>query len=169
MAKVDLKQKEIYDNGSKLYADIISEAAEEYGVPEGLIKAVIHQESRWKADAKGGSKDYGLMQITPITAKEMGIDHSLMLDPRENIRTGTAYLARLKKRFGGWDLALSAYNAGPTLIRKTNKPTPYATKVNVWRSMFAPPPEPPQPPPPIDSSLQGAPMPGFSQQIMGMR
>jgi tetratricopeptide (TPR) repeat protein len=48
------------------------------------------------------------------TARELGADPA---DPQQNVRAGAQYLRRMLDRFGGdIDLALAAYNAGPTAV-----------------------------------------------------
>jgi soluble lytic murein transglycosylase-like protein len=56
----------------------------------------------------------GILQLMPRTAKAMAVTPA---DPRANILAGAHYLEQLISRFGGdLELALAAYNAGPTAV-----------------------------------------------------
>lgn len=89
---------------------IVWSAAREAGVPAEVIAAVIHVESRWRADAVSQAGAIGLMQLMPGTASDLGVDP---WDPAENVRAGARYLRALLDRFGTIGRALAAYNAGP--------------------------------------------------------
>lgn len=107
----------IYTNDPKSYHHIISRKSEKYNVESSLVYAVIEVESTWnpKATSKKGAK--GLMQLMPSTAKDMNVINPF--DPEENIDGGTRYLRLLLDRFDGdLNLALAAYNSGPTTVRR---------------------------------------------------
>ena len=55
------------------------------------------------------------MQSMPATARALGVDPLL---PEQNIEGGVRYFSELLKMFGGIELALIAYNAGPGLARR---------------------------------------------------
>jgi len=86
------------------------EAAAQEGVPQPLFRSLIQQESSWNPEARSGKDAYGLTQLLPGTAREVGVNP---LDPKENLRGGARYLAQQLKAFGDPALALAAYNAGP--------------------------------------------------------
>ncbi len=92
-----------------------AKAAKRHGVPFRLIMAVIEAESSLNHLAISPKGAMGLMQLMPITAREMGVSDPF--DPAQSISGGTAYLAKMYKRFNRrWDLALAAYNAGPQRV-----------------------------------------------------
>ena len=97
------------------YDSIINEAAMKYGVSQNWIKAVIAKETGGQFNADAYNKTSGasgLMQLTPITQKHLGVTNPF--DPRENIFAGTRYLKELLTRYNGnIKLALIAYNYGP--------------------------------------------------------
>jgi soluble lytic murein transglycosylase-like protein len=106
------------DHGSTRYDAYIGEAAEQYGVPFSLIKAIIRAESDFDPSAVSEAGACGLMQIMPETAKDLGVVDAF--NPRENILAGVRYFKELLTRFqGSTPLALAAYNAGPSKVHAT--------------------------------------------------
>ena len=104
----------------------VPQLARDADIDPALILAVIAVESSYtqlKLTDRGG---IGPMQITPIAAKELGIDDLtyLLLDT-VNVQTGTRYLQKMMRRFGDWRLALAAYNAGPGAVTKYKGIPPY--------------------------------------------
>jgi len=103
------------------HEDIIRQQSRDKDVDASLIAAVIYAESRFK-DQTSHAGARGLMQITPLTAREIeklsgGTTFRLrdLSDPDLNIRYGTFYLRELLDRYGGNEVAaLAAYNAGPS-------------------------------------------------------
>jgi len=55
------------------------------------------------------------MQLMPATARALGVNPHVS---EQNIEGGVRYLAELLRTFGGVELALIAYNAGPGLARR---------------------------------------------------
>lgn len=105
------------------YLSEVQAAADEFGVPESIIFAVIKTESDFDKTAVSSAPAHGLMQLTEETYFWIGND---MLgeypsafdiyDPELNIRYGTYYLNFLYRKYGNWDTALAAYNAGPGTV-----------------------------------------------------
>lgn len=99
------------------YDDIITEASRKYGVPESLIKAVIDTESSFNPNVTSSAGAKGLMQLMDATAKGLGVSNSF--DASENIDAGVRYLSYQLKRFdGNVNMALAAYNAGPSRVER---------------------------------------------------
>src|SRR5919197_2108691 len=108
------------------YADIIEEASKVYGVSADLLRAVIATESHFDPHAKSGAGARGLMQLTPVTLRQIGMMKIDPFDPQQNIFAGAKYLSMLLDRFGGnVPLALASYNAGPTAVRRHGGIPPY--------------------------------------------
>lgn len=84
-------------------------------VDPALIRAVIGAESGFAARARSSAGAIGLMQLMPATARALGVDPHVA---EQNIEGGVRYLAELIRTFGGVELALIAYNAGPGLARR---------------------------------------------------
>jgi len=96
---------------SRLLDQLVGEAAHQYGVEVGLIKAVIKAESDFDAYAVSRAGAQGLMQLMPATAELLEVEDPF--DPAANIFAGVRHLRELLDRFdGNIPLAVAAYNAG---------------------------------------------------------
>jgi soluble lytic murein transglycosylase-like protein len=103
----------------KAYASAFRQASHETGLPVALLAAVAWEESRMDPHALSGKGAQGLLQLMPGTAKALAITTD---NPRANIRAGARYLGQLLNRFNGnLELALAAYNAGPTVVEKLGR------------------------------------------------
>ncbi len=89
-----------------------------------LVLAVIEVESNFRHSSVSPAGAVGFMQLMPSTALMLGIaDPS---DPIENLRGGIKYLGILKKQFDrNIPMALAAYNAGPTAVRRYGSIPPF--------------------------------------------
>jgi len=109
---------------TRAWDGVIVRAGQNERVSPALIKAVIHVESLfdpWAVSSKGAQ---GLMQLMPPTAAEVGVENPF--DPWQNIAGGSRYIGSLMQRFDGdMTLALAAYHAGPTTVRRYGGVPPY--------------------------------------------
>lgn len=97
--------------------DLVRAAARKHRISPLLIHAMINVESSGDPKAVSGAGAKGLMQLTPITVKHLGVKDPH--DEAQAIEGGTRYIRQLLNRFKGkLDRALAAYNAGPTFVRK---------------------------------------------------
>jgi hypothetical protein len=105
------------------YDSLIEHHAASRGLRADLVRAVIQVESAFNPRARSPKGALGLMQLMPFTARELGVENPF--DPEENIRGGTTYLRRLLDRFAGnEELALAAYNAGPSAVERYGQTIP---------------------------------------------
>lgn len=109
------------------YQAPVARESKVFDLPEVWIRSLMRQESSFRPDAKSSSNALGVMQLIPPTANEVAADLKLknfkvpesVLDPDINIKLGTSYLSRMLRSFNGnMPLALAAYNAGPTRLRR---------------------------------------------------
>ena len=99
---------------------LIMGSAIQYGVEPSLVKAVVLAESGMNPDAVSRTGAQGLMQLMPPTAAELGVTNAF--DPAECIDGGTRYLAKMLSIFSGdHQLAVAAYNAGPTRVKRVGR------------------------------------------------
>jgi soluble lytic murein transglycosylase-like protein len=107
------------------YDRLISEHAASQGIRADLVRAVIQVESNFNPLARSSKGALGLMQLMPATAAALGVSNPF--NAVENIRAGVAYLRQLLDRYNNnEELALAAYNAGPTAVdRHGAKVPPY--------------------------------------------
>jgi len=109
----------------KSLGPLLREAAQANGVDEELLKAVITVESGFNAKAVSPRGARGLMQLMPASADRYATPAELrqpaatrLLDARTNVHTGARMLADLLRRFGAIEVALAAWNAGETAVRR---------------------------------------------------
>lgn len=100
------------------FSETVSREAEEFGLPEALVYAVIRAESGFDPKACSRAQARGLMQLTDQTFKWMAQEHPPenggldWYDVDDNVHCGCALLRRLLDHYGEPETALAAYNAG---------------------------------------------------------
>ena len=119
-----------YENGaqpvtlSPQLAAIVDHVSHDYAVDNSLVRAVIHAESDFNANAVSPKGASGLMQLMPETALRYGVRD--IFDPEQNIIGGVHYLRDLLETFGhNVRLALAAYNAGEQAVLRYGGVPPY--------------------------------------------
>jgi len=100
------------------YRQAARDAARKYGIDPDMFLRLIQQESRFRPDEVSPKGAIGLGQLMPATAKELGVDPT---DPMQNLEGAAKYLSQQLKRFGSPELALAAYNAGPTRVARLGR------------------------------------------------
>ncbi len=100
------------------FSEAVSREAAEFGLPEGLVYAVIRAESGFDPRARSRAGAKGLMQLTDETFRWMAEEHPPengggdSYDVDDNLHCGCALLRRLLDHYSGPEVALAAYNAG---------------------------------------------------------
>ena len=88
-------------------------AANDTGFQLSMLVAVAQVESRFVPNAVSTKDARGLLQVLPATGASLKLN---VKDPAANVLAGARYLRLLLDRYDRTDLALAAYNAGPTRI-----------------------------------------------------
>jgi soluble lytic murein transglycosylase-like protein len=127
---VKLNRPEIGDAEAWKVSDVILEQSAKHNLDPILIAALIEVESGFQSAAISPMGARGIMQIMPDVgkwiAREIGLAEEArsdafrpehLDDPVLNIKLGIYYLYDLKKSFRSLNLALVAYNVGPTEMR----------------------------------------------------
>jgi soluble lytic murein transglycosylase-like protein len=119
----------------RLFHPIIIQTSSRHQVDPAIVKAIIMAESGYnpRAISKAGAK--GLMQLMPKTAQDLGVEDSF--NPQQNISGGVRYFKQLMNRFNGdFKLALAAYNAGSTTVRRYKGVPPFKATKHYIKKVF---------------------------------
>ena len=118
------------------YDAMIIRQARVYRLDERLVWSLIYEETWFRKGALGEDDEVGLMQVTPLVArewaKETGIREferetsdnvvEFMSDPERNIQIGCWYLEKVRESYRGRPaetaMMLAAYNAGPSRVEE---------------------------------------------------
>jgi soluble lytic murein transglycosylase-like protein len=154
---IKTNRPEISDAEAWKVSDVIWEESAKHNLDPILIAALIEVESGFQSAAISPMGARGIMQIMPDVgksiAREIGFTEEAgsdaftpehLDDPVFNIKLGIYYLYGLQKSFRSLNLALAAYNVGPTAMRnhlenETEAPIEFANAVlSVYRKYQAP-------------------------------
>ena len=128
------------DDDIKKLPDWIYAQSKRYGYDPLFLTALIQTESSFNNWARSHRGALGLMQIRPATGHAMASETQIkwigkptLFDPGTNIALGAYYLNKMVLKFGDLQLALEAYNRGPSgltrHLKKGNRPSRYSDKV----------------------------------------
>lgn len=113
---IDLK------NHPREYSEYVEKYAADYGVPEYIVYAVIHEKSSFQSNKLSDDGRIGLMQISPDTLNWLTsltkeeLDPGILYDPDTNIKYGTYMLSYLFTKYGRWNAVLAAYEVGTSTV-----------------------------------------------------
>jgi soluble lytic murein transglycosylase len=114
-------------------ARMIFKESRQHDLDYRLVLAIIKVESNFKHDAVSPKGARGLLQVRPTHAKyiarSLGIEWlgaKTLDEPDKNIRIGVHFFSKLMDDYDSVNMALHAYNMGPTRLREIlsekNKP-----------------------------------------------
>ena len=121
------------------YDELIKRQAEVYKLDDKLVWSVIYEETYFKPWETGADGEIGLMQVTPVVAREWAKETGmkafekraaenaaeLLRDPETNLQIGCWYLEKLRQNYrdlpGEEARMLAAYNAGPSRVEEWGK------------------------------------------------
>ena len=116
--------------------ELINSAASSHNVDPALVRAVVSVESSFNHRAVAPDGGRGLMQLMPKTANWLGAKDAM--DPVQNLQAGTRYLKFLLEKFDNrMELAVAAYNAGPSVVVEYNGIPPYPQTRRYVRKVMA--------------------------------
>ncbi len=96
------------------WAGAIADAARASDLDPQMLAALVWQESNFDAASTSRAGALGLTQLMPATAALLGVDPT---EPLDNLAGGARFLSEMLDRYDGdVELALAAYNAGPSRV-----------------------------------------------------
>jgi soluble lytic murein transglycosylase-like protein len=127
LAKLELSRVSAVMDNSQRYripADLaasIYDIAISEGIDPQIAYSLVNVESEFFHRAVSPVGALGLTQVMPSTGRMLqpGLERADLFDPQTNLRLGFRFLRELLVRYNGdVDLALHAYNRGPTVVDK---------------------------------------------------
>jgi hypothetical protein len=119
---------------SEQLKEIARQKARDFGVNEDIFLRLVQKESGWNPQAKSGAGAMGLVQLMPGTAQGLGVSNPY--DPVQSLTGGARYLSQQLKRFGSYDKALAAYNAGPGNVERYGGIPPFKETQNYVKTIL---------------------------------
>jgi soluble lytic murein transglycosylase len=118
----------IEDDAAMMISRVVYEQSAHYGLDYRLILALMKIESNFKDGAVSSMGARGLLQIKPSVAKYIAQDagitwdgHRTLDEPDSNIKIGIHFFSQLIKDFKNINVALRAYNMGPTRVKELSQ------------------------------------------------
>lgn len=124
------------------FDDVIARQAVVYSIDPRLVWSVIYVETWFRPWKLGAEGEVGLMQVTPLVARDWAHDTGLsnyerqvndnvvefLREPEQNIQIGCWYFEKLREQYRGRPaetaMTLAAYNAGPGRVDDWAKNNP---------------------------------------------
>jgi len=116
------------------FDDLIARQARIYRLDEKLVWSLIYEETYFRPWKIGSDAEVGLMQVTPVVAREWAHEtgfkeyerqasenvNDFLADPEHNLQAGCWYLEKLRESYrdkpAETAMTLAAYNAGPSRV-----------------------------------------------------
>lgn len=98
------------------YRRLTRKYAQEAGLDPHIFERQIGKESSFNPHARSPAGALGIAQIMPKTAASWGVDPN---DPDASLRAAAQHMAADVKKYGSYEAALRAYNAGPGAIERS--------------------------------------------------
>lgn len=114
--------------------EIARQKARDFGVNEDIFLRLVQKESSWNPQARSSAGAMGLVQLMPGTARGLGVSNPY--DPVQSLTGGARYLGQQLKRFGSYDKALAAYNAGPGNVERYGGIPPFRETQNYVKTIL---------------------------------
>jgi soluble lytic murein transglycosylase-like protein len=122
----------LVNRAERKYGGDIKRISRKYYASPKDIKAIAIVESSVDEKAKSREGAIGLMGVKRTTATAMGFQD--IEQPLNNLHAGTKYYTTLLKRFKDRELALAAYNLGPTGVEnRMNSGFDPETMLYIWK------------------------------------
>jgi hypothetical protein len=126
LTRIELRRLEAIVDFSKRYAvpagmaELVYETALKQGVDPELAFRLVKLESGFRPTARSHAGAIGLAQVQLATARyyDETITIERLHDPETNLRIGLRFLRDLLNAYGDVELALLAYNWGPTRLKE---------------------------------------------------
>ena len=126
ITRIELRRLEAIVGFSKRYAipadmaELVYEAALKQGLDPELAFRLVKLESGFRPLATSHARAVGLAQVQLATARyyDETITVDRLYDPETNLRIGFQFLRDLLNAYGDVELALLAYNWGPTRLKE---------------------------------------------------
>jgi hypothetical protein len=96
------------------YRAMTRRAAQKYGLDPSIFERQINQESGFNPNARSPAGAAGIAQLMPATARGWGVDP---MNPSQALDAAAKNMRQYVDRYGGYENALRAYNAGPGAIQ----------------------------------------------------
>lgn len=106
--------------------------AKSMGVDPAIVLSIAKTESGFRQNIKSASGHVGVFQLSPATAKTMGLN---AYDLNDNIKGGITYYKNMLNKFGSMELAVAAYQTGPLNISRNGNRVPSYSRPFVSRIM----------------------------------
>lgn len=120
---IDLPYDGPWQNVPQAIRIAIQRAGEKHELPMDRLFRQVQTESQFDPQAGSPKGAQGLMQLMPLMQQHYGVEDPT--DPMASMDAGAQYMKELIKKYGGdYGLALAAYNAGPTAVRKAGNKVP---------------------------------------------